>query len=143
MTKTVVFAVIGEPQGKGRPRFTSTGRVYTPKQTTEYETKIKAGYNKEKTECIPKGSQVSVAIKAYFAIPKSASKKKAIEMLNGKIRPTKKPDADNIIKIVCDALNGVAYHDDAQVVDIQCRKFYGAVPHIKIKIEEIGDSENG
>lgn len=48
MTKTVVFAVIGEPQGKGRPRFTSTGRVYTPKQTTEYETKIKAGYNKKK-----------------------------------------------------------------------------------------------
>ena len=57
-------------------------------------------------------------------------------MLDGLIRPTKKPDWDNIGKVVCDALNGIAYRDDAQIVDSMVRKFYGEVPRVVVIIRE-------
>ena len=75
---------------------------------------------------------------AYFGIPKSASQKRRTEMLAGSIRPTKRPDADNILKVVADSLNGLAYHDDAQLVDAQIRKFYSANPRIEVTIQETG-----
>ena len=56
----------------------------------------------------------------------------------GKIRPTKKPDFDNIAKIVCDSLNTIAYKDDSQVIDGQVRKFYSEKPRIVVKIRQIG-----
>ena len=55
-------------------------------------------------------------ILAYFEPPKSISKKKRAEMLEGKIWPAKKPDSDNIAKVVLDALTGIAYHDDTQII---------------------------
>ena len=69
-------------------------------------------------------------------IPKSASKKKAQLMRERKIRPMKKPDFDNIGKIVCDSLNDIAYHDDAQIVDAQVRKFFSDDPRVVVTIQE-------
>ena len=48
----------------------------------------------------------------------------------------KKADWDNIGKIVCDSLNGIAYHDDVQIVDAQVRKFYGETPRVVVTIQE-------
>lgn len=79
---------------------------------------------------------LDMRIVAYFPIPKSTSKKKRQLMLEGQIRPTKKPDFDNIGKIVCDALNTVAYHDDVQIVDAQVRKFYSEEPRVVVTIQE-------
>lgn len=58
-------------------------------------------------------------------------------MLSGKIRPTIKPDWDNVGKLIADALNGVAYYDDKYVVDGMARKFYAEIPHIDVVLEEI------
>ena len=58
-------------------------------------------------------------------------------MLSGEIKPTKKPDADNIVKIICDALNNIAYKDDTQVVDLQVKKIYGGTEKVIVEIEEI------
>lgn len=58
-------------------------------------------------------------------------------MLNGEILPTKKPDSDNIIKIILDALNGIAYHDDSQICSIHFEKKYAEIPVTKITIKEI------
>ena len=58
-------------------------------------------------------------------------------MLNGDILPTKKPDLDNIIKIILDALNGVADHDDNQVCRGYFEKMYAENPEIKILIRNI------
>ena len=69
-------------------------------------------------------------------VPKSASKKKAQLMRERKIRPMKKPDFDNIGKIVCDSLNDIAYHDDAQIVDAQVRKFFSDDPRVVVTIQE-------
>lgn len=76
-------------------------------------------------------------IKAYYAIPTSASKKKQAAMEAGEIRPTKKPDADNIIKVVADSLNQVAYHDDAEIVGVSLAKYYGRQSRIEVEIKTV------
>ncbi len=81
-------------------------------------------------------------VTAYMPIPKSASKKRHELMLSGAIRPTVKPDWDNIGKLVADALNGVAYDDDKCIVDAQVRKFYSETPRTVVVLET-EDNENG
>ncbi len=73
---------------------------------------------------------------AYYGIPKSTSKKKHKLMLFKAVRPTKKPDCDNLCKIYLDALNAVAYKDDVQVVDLQVRKFYSENPRVVVTIQK-------
>ena len=80
---------------------------------------------------------LKLTITAYFPIPSSASKKKKELMLAGIIRPTIKPDWDNIGKIVTDALNHLAYDDDKQIVEAIVRKLYSDEPRVEIEIEEV------
>ena len=131
------FTVHGEPQGKARPRAVKQSgimRVYTPQKTKDYEREIATAY---KTQCNGMFSgAVEMEIHAYYTIPKSASRKRVLDMVSDKERPTKKPDGDNIAKAVCDALNGVAYKDDAQVVDLTVRKYYSKLPYIQVFISE-------
>jgi Holliday junction resolvase RusA-like endonuclease len=131
----IKFTVPGEPQGKARPRFTRGGRAYTPKKTVEYESSIRRAFQAAGGK--PTGNPVSVAIIAEYKIPKSASKAKRGQMLSGEILPTKKPDADNIAKAVCDALNGVAYEDDAQVCWLKVSKKYSDDPKIEVTVREV------
>lgn len=87
----------------------------------------------------PLEDALKVEIDAYFGIPKSASKKKREAMINKQIRPSKKPDCDNIEKAILDALNGIAYVDDKQVIEATVRKWYSDVPRVIVMIEEISD----
>ena len=75
----------------------------------------------------------------HSSIPKSVSKKKRGLMLEGMLRPTKKPDMDNVVKIIADSLNQIAYRDDTQIVDCQCRKFYSDDPRVEVRIIQIGE----
>lgn len=137
--RTVKFIVPGEPKGKGRPIFArKTGRAITPKGTVAYEDLVRMEYFRQcAEERFPDGSMLDMRIVAYYSIPKSASKKRRGMMLDGRIRPTKKPDMDNVIKIVADSLNNIAYHDDTQIVDCQCRKFYSEKPRVEVRILEV------
>lgn len=131
------FEMIGEPVGKARPRMnTRTGRAYTPTNTKLYEYSLRQWFLMNYPNFKPIESRVKVTIIAYFGIPKSTSKKKEAEMLQGNISPTKKPDADNIIKIVLDAMNKFAFNDDTQVTKLEIEKKYDVTPRIYIKIEE-------
>lgn len=106
------FTIPGEPCGKARPRVVHNGnfsRAYTPEKTVNYETLVKLEYQRQCGDAYISEGGIHMNIVARFAIPNSASKRKAVSMADGAIRPTKKPDCDNIIKIVCDALNGIAY----------------------------------
>lgn len=71
------------------------------------------------------------------AIPKSFSKKKRVEALDGLLRPVSKPDTDNYVKAIADALNGVCYVDDSQVVSVVANKWYGLNPRIEVVVEEL------
>lgn len=133
------FTIPGEPCGKARPRVVRNGNcshTYTPERTVNYENLVKLEYQRQcGNACITEGG-VHMRIIARFSIPSSASKRKASAMACGTIRPTKKPDCDNIVKIICDALNGIAYKDDAQVVSVTIDKIYDIMPSVAVEIRE-------
>ena len=137
----VKFEVLGVPVGKGRPKFSTVNGhavAYTPAKTANYETLVRLSYQQKYAGCtFEKNAPLMADITALFPIPKSASKKLQAKMLSGAVRPTKKPDCDNIIKAVLDALNGVAYYDDSQVVKICIRKRYDTNPRTIIEIIEL------
>ena len=132
----IKFKIPGKPQGKARARTTKFGS-YTPEKTVLYENYIKLCYQKE-TDYISL-KPLAVTIYAFMEIPKSTPKKHISDMEDGKIRPTKKPDIDNIAKVVLDALNGIAYKDDTQVVNISVSKHYSKIPNVYVTIQEVGD----
>lgn len=142
----VKFTVWGEPKGKGRPRFTQIGnytKTYTPQETVSYENLVKVEYRNQCGNVIfDNGEMLDMRVFAYYTIPKSTSKKKQRLMKNGILRPTKKPDMDNIIKIIADSLNKIAYHDDSQIVDTMVRKYYSDRPRVEIIIQTVGGTEN-
>jgi len=140
--KKIEFTVEGEPRGKERPRFGNRGQVYTPDKTTTYENQIKIAYYEQCGNVkFTEESQLELFVKAYYKIPKNTSKKKKQTMLSGKIRPTKKPDGDNILKAVADALNGVCYKDDKCLIKMSIEKFYSDVPRIEVTVQEVETNE--
>lgn len=124
------FEVIGPPQGKARARTFYNPKLgrsqsVTPEKTVLYENLVKQSFLAAKeSETYFEKEPVSVRILALFPIPKSTTKKDRRRIVAGELRPTKKPDADNIAKVICDALNGVAYGDDTQVVELTVGKRY-------------------
>lgn len=143
--KSIRFTIPGQPFGKQRPRVVNRGKfsqAYTPKETVNYENLVKLFYTEAaKGKMFSDGTMLDVKIIAYYAVPKATSKKKAKAMLEHRIRPAKKPDWDNIGKIICDSLNLVAYHDDSAVVDAQVRKFYSDTPRVEVIIRAIGEND--
>lgn len=132
----ITFEVPGHPQGKARARTTKFGS-YTPEKTVLYENYIKLRYQQVSNYISDK--PLEVYIYAYYEPPKSTSKKDRQMMLDGKIRPTKKPDIDNIAKVVLDALNGIAYKDDTQIIRLVVYKTYFETAHVGVSIVEVGD----
>ena len=133
----IKFTIPGEPTAKGRPRMTKTGHAYTPQKTVIYENWVKTCFLTAKQQKIEGDVPLFADITAYFEIPKSASCKKQVAMLDGMIRPTKRPDSDNCIKAVMDSLNGLAYSDDKNVVHLVFNKFYAKEPRVEVEISEI------
>ncbi len=131
------FEVIGKINGKARPRLNMyTGKVYTPTNTKDYENLIREYFKiKYHRNEILKG-RIKVTIVAYFAVPKSTSKKDRENMLLGNISPTKKPDIDNIVKIVLDALNKYVFEDDNQITKLDVEKVYAEEEKVYVAIEE-------
>ena len=125
---TITFTIPGPPQGKERPRVVrdTSGRVhtYTPDKTADYERLARERYKRAGGVRLPDEAAVRLVVTAGFPVPKSASRKNRARMLAGELRPAKRPDFDNIGKIVADALNGVAWRDDAQVVEAKLVKIY-------------------
>lgn len=133
------FEILERAIGKERPRVnTKTGVVYTPTKTSSFEEKVKwafkAKYNIQ-TELSTKPFKATIT--AIFEPPKSISKKKREELIQKQMGYTKKSDIDNIVKIILDSLNGVAYKDDAQVIELEAKKRYGEKNVIYIELEEV------
>lgn len=131
------FMIPGKPAGKARPRVnTYTHRAYTPDATKAYESTVRASY----INAAPPGERLHVGplrveIVAYYPIPKSWSKVQKRTALAGETRPEVKPDLDNLAKAILDALNGLAYEDDASVTDLIIRKHYAEIGHVIVRIE--------
>jgi len=140
MVKIVGFNIPGDPQGKLRARTVWGGkRTYTPQKTTDYEELVRWSYKQSNKDIFDQGQPLEVCIVAWFKPPKSTPKYKVLEMLKCLIFPTKKPDIDNIAKVILDALNGVAYKDDTQVADLKVSKRYAKEASVAVIIQEVGD----
>lgn len=131
------FEVPGKITGKGRPRVNSyTGIVYTPTKTKDYECLLEQYFLLKYPKFKTLEGRIKVEIKAYFSIPKSAKKTDEKQMLENKISPTKKPDIDNIVKVILDSMNKFAFKDDTQITKLEVEKIYAKEEKVVIKIEE-------
>lgn len=142
----VKLTIWGDPMGKQRPKATAIGthaRVYTPKETIQYESKVVGAYKDQVGNFIAfpePDTEVWATIIAYFQLQKSHYGKKGVnqhglDKLNGKVNPTKKPDLDNIAKLCLDGLNGLAYYDDSQITNLFISKRYSETPRVEITLE--------
>ena len=143
--KAAYFVIDGKPQGKARARTfynPKLGRVQsmTPENTVLYENLVKQSFIQQADKAARWFGKepLAVYITAFYPIPASTTKKDRQLICSGKLYPTKKPDADNVAKVICDALNGVAYGDDTQIIKLLILKAYTEEqPRVQVCIEEI------
>ena len=127
------FTIIGKPRGKGRPRFTRQGFAYTDKETRDYEKLVKMSYLSCKDKKLYEGN-IKIEIWANFVPNKGISKKKYSELIGTPYN--KKPDIDNIAKIILDGLNTIAYKDDNQVIELIVHKTYAETNYVEVEIKD-------
>lgn len=131
MKARITFTVSGDPVAKARPRLGRGGRVYTPEKTKTWEQVI--AYSAPRQKYLIKGP-IRVDVWIYRPIPKSWSAKKKEHAEWGELRPVVKPDIDNYAKAVFDALNGIIWEDDSQIVECRLYKYYANKPRIEVEI---------
>lgn len=134
---SLTFTVPGQPFAKGRPKFARQGgfvRAYTPEKTVAYETLVKLAAGEAMAGAAPMQGPLSLMLRLYVAIPKSTAKRDRAAIEAGRFLPTKKPDIDNVLKAISDALNGIAYDDDAQLVTVTVTKLYADTPRAEVTV---------
>ncbi len=137
------FTIYGEPVAQGRPRFSTAGgypRAYDPAKSRDYKDYIRLAAAAEMNGQAPLSGPLSISVRVYRPIPSSYSKKKRDAAERGAIRPTTKPDVSNYVKTIEDALNGICWNDDSQIVAYHepFGKYYSATPRIEVEVEQIG-----
>ena len=132
----VEFVIKGRPVAKERVRVVKYGNAYTPKKTRDYERLVKQVYELQVGEDLGE-SALLVEIDFYFAIPKSYTKKRRMAIERGEEVYTKRPDLDNLAKTITDALNGIAYKDDSQIIEMNLKKHYSPEDKVVVAIEEL------
>lgn len=133
----ISFTVPGQPQGKGRAKIVKIGgfsRMATPQKTVAYE-----GLVAHAAQQAMKGRPLlDCAVQVYMTIncqiPASWSQKKRTAARLGEIRPTTKPDIDNVEKAIFDGCNGVVWRDDVCVVGVHKDKYYAGTPGVDVVI---------
>ena len=133
-----------DPVAQGRPRFSAAGgfaKAYDPKKSRDAKSYIRLAAVEAIKEKPPMEGPLVVKITTIRPIPKATSQKKIKQMLAGLVVPITKPDVSNYVKLVEDALNGVAWRDDSQIVDCSSGKRYGLVPGFKISIRQYESEE--
>lgn len=136
----VECVIPGKPFAKQRPRASRRGHltvIYTPKETINYENLVKSAWYNQNGLYNFGNDPLEAEVIGFFPTPHSCSKKQQSKMLEGEIKYTKKPDCDNMAKIVLDALNDIAYDDDSQIVSLKVQKLYGEPPHTVVKLKRI------
>lgn len=139
MSLMVIYTVYGEPVGKGRPRFARRGNfvsTYTPQKTKSYEDEIRMMAKAAMGASEPLETPITVAIYIRVGIPTSFSKQKRKDALSGFIKPTKKPDLDNVAKCFLDSMNEIVYLDDKQVVNLHVTKVYAETPAVEVMVKQ-------
>ena len=139
MTFMVTFKVDANPVGKQRARYARRGnfvQTYTPDKTRNYEALLKEAAIEAMGSSEPLETPVSLYLYIRVPISKSFSKKKVQDCLNGSEQPMKKPDSSNVLKSVEDAMNGVVYIDDCQIINHHITRVYSTLAGVDICVKE-------
>jgi len=135
----IQFTVYGDPVAQGRPRATQQGgfiKMYDPEKSKDYKDYVRLAASQHAPTALLEGP-VGMMLTVYRSMPKSFSKIKVTEAEAGRLQPTSKPDIDNYLKGVKDALKGIIWKDDSQVVEVFAQKRYSAKPRIEVKIKDL------
>jgi Holliday junction resolvase RusA-like endonuclease len=141
----IQFTVSGQPIAKGRPRFRIVKpkdgpdfvSTYTPAETVAYEARISKAAKVAMGGRFPSSAPIEIMIELRMQIPVSWTKKKRLAASLGQVWATKKPDAGNVQKAIEDAMNGIVYVDDSQIVTLTVRKIYHAEPCMIVAVREL------
>jgi len=137
----IKFTYHGEAVGKGRPRVSRRGNyvhTYTPEKTRVFEEAVRFEFmasNSEKMPVYERDIPLKAKVLIGVSIPKSYSKKKQALCRDRVLVPDKKPDIDNILKAIFDSLNGYAFADDVQIVQVYAEKQYAVEPFVEVEID--------
>jgi Holliday junction resolvase RusA-like endonuclease len=134
----VTVIIAGEPVAKGRPRFTRRGIAYTPAHTRRHEAHARLSAQLAMDGRPPIDTPVRIELLVELPIPKGWSRRKTADAITGHIRPTSRPDVDNFLKIILDAINTIVVADDAQVVEVYARKKFSVAPKMVATIFPLG-----
>lgn len=133
----------GEPIGKGRPRFVkATGRAFTPERTVRFEDRLSLAAQSAMNGRPLLEGPLKVHVIAAMSIQASKPKKWRSDAAAGLIRPTKKPDLDNLAKVL-DSCNLIVWGDDAQIVDLKVEKIYSEQPSFTARVWTLNASQEG
>lgn len=133
--KRIALTIPGPPVAKGRPRMTRTGRAYTPAKTRTAEGYLRHAISAQAGQPMLEGP-LSVTVLAMLPIPASWPQRKRAAAAAGVVRPTGKPDCDNLAKSICDAANGLLWRDDGQIVSLTASKTYSDKPGWLLVVEQ-------
>ena len=128
--RMISFTIDGKPQAKQRPRH-GNGFTYTPKETVQFENWVRLCFRQSNQEKMD--GELVAELTFVYAIPKSK-----VKQAREGACPTTRPDIDNLAKSVLDSLNGIAYDDDSQIVELHARKVYGE-PKTIVVIRQKGE----
>ena len=129
------FTVEGHCVGKQRPRMVN-GIVYTPRTTREYESKVLDAFVQAENDLDYLGA-IEAYITIYVPMPTGWSRKKKMAHMNTRPIDIRTPDLDNVAKSILDALNGLAYKDDKQVVSLSVSRVWGTEEHVDVDLSNI------
>lgn len=133
---TISFTIPVPPSGKERPRLTGKGAVYTPAKTKAYENFIKGCYIEQCGDVSFGDKSIKMLVKAYVSPLTKFRKAEKEAALRGELKPIGKPDADNILKALLDALNELAYDDDRYIYKIEVERIYSERPRTEVTITD-------
>lgn len=134
------FIIEGKAKPKQSFRYTRQGFKYTPRDVKQYARDVQYSFAAKYPTWVPSflyQKPLKVEIQVYIKIPKSFSKTLKQRALAGELRPLVKPDVDNYTKNILDALNGIVYPDDKQIVELSVAKYYSDTEFVKVRIEEV------
>ncbi|MCL1789899.1 MAG: RusA family crossover junction endodeoxyribonuclease [Peptococcaceae bacterium] len=143
----IYLEIPGVPVAQGRPRATINPwpHVYDPEKSRAYKEYVKNTAKEQMGGNPPLDGPVVLGVAVYRPIPKSWAKKKRLDAIKGRIKPTSRPDLGNYIKGIEDALNGVAWLDDSQVVEYApgTGKYYSERPRVVITVDNVYKEDEG